>query len=136
MKKENEYQASLVRKIKERFPGSMVLKNDPNYIQGIPDLLVLYKKRWAALEVKRNEEAPHRPNQEFYIQRMNRMSYASFVYPENEEEVFHGLQQAFQPKRPARVSEPEQVALAELHGRAAGEELEQQHGSGAGDKAS
>ena len=114
MKKENEYQASLVRKLKKEFPGSMVLKNDPNYIQGVPDLLVLYRKRWAALEVKRSAEAPHRPNQEFYIQRMNQMSYASFVYPENEEEVFHDLQQAFEPRRKSRILKREQVPLAEL----------------------
>ena len=116
MKKENEYQSKLIRKIKKQFPGSMVLKNDPNYIQGIPDLLVLYKKHWAALEVKRDREAPHRPNQDFYVSRMKQMSYAAFVFPENEEEVLHDLQQAFQPGGTACAAEREQIPLAELHG--------------------
>ena len=74
----------------------MVLKNDPNYIQGVPDLLVLYNDRWAALECKRSENAPHRPNQEYYISKMNDMSFAAFVYPENREDILDELQRAFE----------------------------------------
>ena len=51
MKKENEFQASLIKEIKERFPGAIVLKNDPNYIQGMPVLTVLHSDGWAMLEV-------------------------------------------------------------------------------------
>lgn len=99
MKKENEFQSSLIKEIRALLPGCYVLKNDPDYIQGIPDLLILYKDRWAALECKRSRSAPHRPNQEYYISSLGEMSYASFVFPENKEEVLHELQQALRAGR-------------------------------------
>ena len=99
MKLENKFQSELIEKIKERFPGCLVLKNDPNYIQGIPDLLVLYDKKWAALECKKNSSAKHRPNQDYYISKMNEMSFSSFVYPENEEEVLHEMERTFKSGR-------------------------------------
>lgn len=94
-KNENKYQADIVKKIKKIFPESIVMKNDPNHIQGIPDLTILYKDKWATLEVKKSANASHRPNQDYYVEKMNKMSFSSFIYPENEEEVFHELQQTF-----------------------------------------
>ena len=102
--KESKFQSDLIKEIKEMFPGCIVLKNDPNYIQGIPDLLILYKKKWASLECKRSEDEKPRPNQPYYVEKMNGMSFASFVYPENKEEVLNGLQSALQSGRKARVS--------------------------------
>lgn len=96
MKKESSFQAGLITEIKERFKGCMVLKNDPNYIQGVPDLLVLCNNKWAALECKRSSKSSHQPNQDHYIQHMNEMSYAAFVYPENKEEILNDLQQTFE----------------------------------------
>lgn len=93
--RENKYQSELIKKITTLFPQSMVLKNDPNYIQGIPDLLVLCDERWAMLEVKASVEASHRPNQEYYIEKFEYMGFARFVYPENEEEVLRDLNQYF-----------------------------------------
>lgn len=95
MSKESEFQKNVINDIKNRFPGAMVLKNDPNYIQGIPDLLVLNNGKWAALECKRNKNSKHQPNQDYYIGKLNEMSYASFIYPENKEEVLDELQQSF-----------------------------------------
>ncbi len=95
MKKEKDFQANLIKEIKKRFPGSYILKNDPNDIQGIPDLLILYKNRWAFLECKRNKNYKKQPNQEYYISEFDNMSYASFIYPENQEEVLNELQCAF-----------------------------------------
>lgn len=92
--KENKYQASLIKKLKKLFPDCMVLKNDPNYVQGIPDLLILLGDKWASLEVKRSLNASHRPNQEFYVEKMNNMSYSAFISPENEKEVLDALQRA------------------------------------------
>lgn len=92
---ENKFQANLIKEIKNRFPECMVLKNDPTYIQGIPDLVVLYKNKWAALECKKSAKAKHQPNQEYYISKMGDMSYASFVCPENKEAVLNDLQQTF-----------------------------------------
>lgn len=94
-KKENEFQAELIKEIKTRFPGAMVLKNDANYIQGIPDLTVLYKDRWAMLECKRSASASKRPNQEYYINVLGGMSFASFITPDTKEEVLNELERSF-----------------------------------------
>lgn len=94
MPRESSFQASLIKELKREFPNCVVLKNDPNYIQGFPDLLVLYEDRWAALECKRSANASTRPNQRYYVDMLNDMSYARFVCPENKEEVLDELQQA------------------------------------------
>ena len=72
-------------------PGSIVIKTDPTYNQGFPDLLIFYGDRWAALECKCSKNAKHRPNQDYHIERLNAMSFAAFVYPENKEEVLDAL---------------------------------------------
>lgn len=95
MAKESKFQHSLIKELETRFPGCMVLKNDSSYKQGIPDLLLLWKDNWAALEVKREKSAKHQPNQDYYVELMDNMSYASFIYPENKEAVLDELQQAF-----------------------------------------
>lgn len=92
--RESQFQSRLIKKLKTMFTGCFVLKLDANYIQGIPDLLILYEDKWAALEVKKGTAASHRPNQDYYIQIMNDMSYASFISPENEEDVLDEIQQA------------------------------------------
>ena len=94
----------LLKDLKKRFPGCMVVHLDPNEIQGIPDLLVLYRDRWAALEGKKTGKASHRPNQDYYVAKMNEMSYASFIYPENKEEILDELERSFTTARPARFS--------------------------------
>ena len=99
MKKESKFQSNLIKELKKIFPGCMVLKNDASYDQGIPDLLVLYRDRWAMLECKRSSTASHRPNQDYYIEKLGNMSFASFISPENKEEVLDELQQAFQSER-------------------------------------
>lgn len=105
---ENQYQYKLIRKINELLPGSVVIKNDPTFVQGIPDLLVLYRDSWAMLEVKRSEKAVTQPNQEYYIAMFDDMSFAAIIYPENEEEVLGALQSAFGVARQARLFEPQQ----------------------------
>lgn len=77
------------------FPGCIVMKNDPNYIQGIPDLIVLWGDRWAALEVKRSDKASRQPNQKYYVEMMDHMSFARFIYPQNKEEVLNEIQRSF-----------------------------------------
>lgn len=102
--RESDYQAELIKILRRRFPGCLILKNDSGYMQGVPDLTILYGPYWAMLEVKVSEDAPTQPNQEFYIREMNELSFAAFIYPENEEDVLDALQQAFRPRRKARVS--------------------------------
>ena len=91
---ERDFQAKLIKELKVMFKGCIIVKNDPNYIQGIPDLLILYNDRWAALEVKKSEHAHHQPNQEYYVDLMDQMSFAAFIYPEYKEEILYELQQA------------------------------------------
>lgn len=98
-KREADYQSILIARLEHEFPGCFVMKNDEQYRQGVPDLTVLYGERWAVLEVKRSEKSPHRPNQGYYIDMLNAMGFAAFVYPENEDEVFDALQRALQSGR-------------------------------------
>lgn len=94
---ERDFQSNLIKEIKEMFPGCVVLKNDARYMQGVPDLLILYKDKWAALECKQNANSKKRPNQQYYVELMNDMSFSSFIYPENKEEVLYGLYKTFEP---------------------------------------
>lgn len=95
MAKENAFQSNLVKELKERFPGCIVTKLDSSHIQGIPDLLVLWNDKWAVLECKRCGTAKHQPNQDYYVDRMNDMSFARFIFPENKEEVLDAMEHSF-----------------------------------------
>ena len=96
---ENTFKTKLCKEIKERFPGAMIFHLDPNEMQGAPDLLILYEDKWAVLEGKKNAKASHRPNQDYYVDAMNKMSFARFIYPENKEEVLNELQRSFKACR-------------------------------------
>lgn len=97
--RENKFQSHVIKRLKDEFPGCMVLKNDTDYIQGIPDLTVLFGKSWAVLEVKASLHAREQPNQDYYVTLLNEMSFAEFICPENEEEVFDALQQTLRRRR-------------------------------------
>ena len=101
---ENRYQAGLIKRLKAHFPGCEILKNDPNYRQGILDLTIFYGPCWAMLEVKASATASERPNQAYYVEQMNNKSFAAFIYPENEEEVLIALQEAFASRGATRLS--------------------------------
>jgi len=102
---ENKFKTNLINEIEELIPGCMVLHLDPNEVQGIPDLIVLYKKHWAVLEGKQYEGARQRPNQAYYVGLMNDMSFARFIYPGNKEEILYELQQAFGLRRSTCISQ-------------------------------
>lgn len=95
MKKENEFQKNLKKELKNIFPGSIVTKLDSSDIQGIPDLLILYKNKWATLENKRHAKATHQPNQDYYVKKMNQMSFSKFIYPENKDSILDELKKYF-----------------------------------------
>lgn len=92
---ESAYQALLVKRLEALFNGCVIMKNDPNYRQGFPDLLILFNDAWACLEVKAAENAPQRPNQEHWVDRLRSMSFSAFIYPENEHEVLKALKEFF-----------------------------------------
>lgn len=98
-KAESEFQKQLCDELRQEFPGCMILKNDSSYRQGIPDWIVLYKDKWAMLEAKRSIDAEHQPNQDYYVDVLDKMCYSSFVYPENKEEVINDLREIFEPRR-------------------------------------
>lgn len=93
--KESDFQSKLIKELKERFVDCIVTKLDAGHIQGIPDLLILWRNHWATLECKKSANAKRRPNQEYYVNRMNEMSFSRFISPENKEEVLNDLEQAF-----------------------------------------
>ena len=93
--KESNFQKELKKELKEKFPGCIVTKLNANNIQGIPDLLILYKDKWATLENKKSEKASKQPNQEYYVNKMNEMSFSRFIYPENKDEVLKDLTKVF-----------------------------------------
>lgn len=93
--READFQAEIIKEIKSKLPGVIVLKNDPNYIQGIPDLSIFYKDKYAMLEVKKSPTASHRPNQDWYISHIGRYAYSRFINPENKEEVIDGMVRSF-----------------------------------------
>ena len=103
MSKESDFQRKLIKEIMTRFPGALAFKVE-TYIQGFPDLLVLYGRHWAALECKRSTKASHRPNQDYWVKLLNTMSFARFISPENKEEVFNDLQRSFKTRRVSRIS--------------------------------
>lgn len=96
---ENRFKTKLIKELEEMLPGCMVFHLDPNERQGIPDLLVLYENKWAALEGKKYANASHQPNQDYYVDLMDQMSFASFIYPENKDEVLDALYDHFTNQR-------------------------------------
>lgn len=95
-KLERDFQANLIKELKILFKDCIITKLDSGHIQGIPDLLILYNNKWATLECKKSAGAKKQPNQEYYVDRMNKMSFSRFICPENKEEVLNDLQQAFE----------------------------------------
>ena len=94
-KLESKFQKELMDEIKTRYPGCVVLKNDSSYCQGFPDWTIFYKDKWACLECKQSKSARKQPNQDYYVDKLNQMSYSSFVYPENKDEVLRELHEVF-----------------------------------------
>ena len=98
-KLESKFQKELMDEIREQYPGCIILKNDSGYIQGFPDWTILYKDRWAVLEAKRERGAKKQPNQEYYVDKLDKMSFSRFVYPENKDEVLEDLERVFKRRR-------------------------------------
>lgn len=96
--KENQFQRALVKEIRNHYNNEcIVTKLDSGYIQGIPDLLILHKDKWATLECKKSRNAHRQPNQQYYVDKMNKMSFSKFIYPENKEEVLNELYETLEP---------------------------------------
>lgn len=98
-KKESQFKGELYNEIRERFPGSEVVPNDANYIQGFPDGTVLFPNgRYFLLEGKKTEKSSRRPNQEYYVEESPLSPNAAFVSPENKEEVLAELERRYRQK--------------------------------------
>lgn len=94
-KLENKFQADLIKELKKKYPDSIIVKNDALYIQGIPDLTIFNGPKWATLECKKDEKSSHRPNQDYYVNKMDGMSFSRFISPENKQEVLNELEVHF-----------------------------------------
>lgn len=103
MPPEGIFKRKLIKEIERQYPGAIILKNDASYLQGIPDHLILLGNKWAAFEAKAHHYSHIQPNQEYYIDLLNSMSFAMFVYPENKELFLDELQRAFRISRTARI---------------------------------
>lgn len=101
---ENKFQADLIKEIKNMFPNCIITKNDSSYIQGLPDLTVFNEDRWAMLECKKSKNSKRQPNQEYYVDKTNSMSFGRFIYPENKEEVISDLKLHFEKKEQGGLS--------------------------------
>lgn len=104
---ESQYQTKVLKKIERRFPGCMLIRSDSAHRQGVPDWFLLYDHMWAALEIKASINSHIQPNQQYYVTQLNHMSFAAFIYPENEVEVLDALQQAFEASRRACLPQPQ-----------------------------
>lgn len=91
-KLESQFAAELKGELNARFPGCFIYKLDPNQVQGIPDLLVLYRTNWVVLETKRAFNSARQPNQPHYVAMFDAMSYSTFVDPSNMDEVLADLE--------------------------------------------
>lgn len=103
--RERVYQTHVIKELRRMFPGCVILKNDAEYMQGVPDRILLYGPFWAMLEIKAHARASRQPNQEYYVRMLNEMSFAAFIHPGNEAEVLSALQFAFESRRDARISQ-------------------------------
>lgn len=92
---ESNHRRYIENKLSSFLPGCLVLKTDPTHLQGIPDFIFLYRNRWGALELKVSSKSRRQPNQEYYVDLLDKMSFAAFISPETEEEVFRDIQQTF-----------------------------------------
>lgn len=99
------FQSEVIDALRNMLPDCIILKNDANYLQGVPDILVLWGHQWAALECKKNRSDTPEPNQPYYVAKMNQMSFAAFIFPDNVDEVLDDLQLTFRSRRQPRVFE-------------------------------
>lgn len=90
---ESGFQDKLRKELKAKYPESLIFKMDQ--IQGIPDLLIIHNDKYAFLENKKSANAIHQPNQDYYVDKLNNMSFARFIYPENKDEVLQDLDEYF-----------------------------------------
>lgn len=102
---ESSYKQQVFGRIRRRFPGCVIIRADTEHQQGMPDNFILWGPCWASLEFKASAKASRRPNQDHYVQQLNEMSFAAFIFPENEDEVLDALEQAFRSSRRTCVSQ-------------------------------
>lgn len=94
-KLENKFQAELKSELKLLFPNCIITKNDPEMLQGIPDLTIIYKGKYAFLECKKEKNASRRPNQDYYIGYGQKFAFGEFIEPSNKKEVLERLYNYF-----------------------------------------
>lgn len=88
---ESRFQSSVKHELETKYPGCIVRKNPPGQENGFPDLVMYYGPIWAMFECKREKDARKRPNQKWWVERLDEMSFARLIFPENRERVMGEL---------------------------------------------
>lgn len=93
---EGSFKSKLIKDIEKEFPDCIVTKLEADFKAGIPDILIVDGPRWATLEAKASKadvtkQRQNKEAQDYYVGKMRSMSYSSYVYPENKEEVLNEL---------------------------------------------
>ena len=102
---EKDFERAMVTRLYTEFPGIHIAKIMATRNQGMPDRALFFPDgRWALLEFKKSAKAPKQPNQAYYVDKLNSYSYAAFIYPENEEDIFRELHRSFGPTGTTCVS--------------------------------
>ena len=96
MRRETKFKKMFKKKLKRLYPECIIVEADPTYFWSVPDVYFFLGSFWAALEFKRTEGSSRRPNQEYWVEVLDKMSFARFVYPGVEEEVLSELEAAIQ----------------------------------------
>ena len=93
---EATFRTKWLNKFKKLSPDIFIEFADPKRKNGIPDVIIFYKKKYARLETKRSKNASKRLHQQYYIDYFNSQGiYAAFLTPENQEEVYNALRRYF-----------------------------------------
>ena len=96
MKKESDFKSDLYKEIRKCCPGSEVIPNDANYLQGFPDATVyLPNGKYILLEGKKTSTSAKQPNQDYYVNHSPLSPNAMFVHPENKKEVLEEIERRF-----------------------------------------
>ena len=84
---EKDFQKTIIKWLRAK--GCLVIKYQQNATTraSIPDIIFLKEGFWGAIEVKKSKTSKFQPGQKEMVTKMNEMSWAKVVWPENWKET-------------------------------------------------